>query len=63
MNVQCSSQTETEPGDLLNAAAVKSWLEGVPDGAIVSAIIRERGTQRDPEPTLVGLRAAWSETR
>lgn len=63
MNVECSSEVRGEAGDSLQAHEVKAWLEGVPNGARLIQIIKDFGSQRDPEPTLVGLRAKWSETR
>jgi hypothetical protein len=63
MNVECKSAFEASAGDYLLAHEILEWLEGVPPGAVISAIIKDFGSQRDPAPTLVGLRAKWSETR
>ena len=49
--------------DTLLAEDVHKWLANVPEGATIHAVIRDLGSQRDPEPTLVGLRATWSEVR
>lgn len=61
--VECKSEVVGEAGDYLLAHEVKAWLMQVPNGAALSPIIKDFGTQRDPNETLVGLRAEWSENR
>lgn len=64
INVECNSSMSAEtPGDYITAQAVRAWLEGIPNGAHIHAQMRDFGSQRDPEPRLVGLRATWSEVR
>jgi hypothetical protein len=64
ISVECHSELRSEKGDdYLQAHEIRRWLESVPDGATISQIIRDMGSQRDPMPVLVGLRAKWSETR
>jgi hypothetical protein len=63
LNVECRSEIIGEAGDYLQSHEVKAWLEGVPNGARITQIIKDFGTQRDPQETLVGLRAMWSEVR
>jgi hypothetical protein len=45
------------------AHEVKAWIMQVPNGATVAPIIKDFGTQRDPDERLIGLRAEWSEGR
>lgn len=64
MTIDCRAEfTVDEPGDAVHVVRVRDWLSGLPDGAVLVAIMRDLGTQRDPRPTLIGLRATWSEQR
>lgn len=63
MDVKCTSKVEAEPGDYLTAGLVKAWAADLPPDATVSHLTRDLGSQRDPYVVLVGLRAAWTETR
>lgn len=63
INVEMSSEIRTERDGMLLASDVKPWLDRLPDGAVLTQIIEDRGNQRDPWPVLVGLRATWSEVR
>lgn len=63
INVEATSSVAAEPGDYLQADAVREWIRYVPDGAHIEAITREMGSQRDPYTSLVGLTAKWSDTR
>lgn len=63
LSVECKSEVTAEGGRNLHAHEVKAWLDSIPDGATLSQIIKDFGSQRDPDPVLVGLRAKWSETR
>jgi hypothetical protein len=66
VNVDCSSRFVLDgvpPQALTVTPDLRAWLGDLPDGATLSAVIRDVGTQRDPEPRLIGLRATWSETR
>lgn len=64
INVECNSSMSAEtPDSYITAEAVRSWLEGIPNGAHIHAQMRDFGSQRDPEPRLTGLRATWSEVR
>ncbi len=60
--VEASRTTRAVHGEL-DAGRAKAWLTGVPDDAALQAIMWDRGSQRDPEPYLHGLRAVWTEDR
>lgn len=62
MSIDCVSRLEAD-GDYLHAKKVRDWVADLPDGAVITQIIRDFGNQRDPELRLVGLRASWSEQR
>lgn len=62
-DVECTSKIEVERHQRLRAVDVRDWVAGLPEGAVLSAIQSDFGTQRDPEMRLMGLRAAWSEDR
>lgn len=62
MSIDCTARIEAE-GDYLHAIRVREFVASLPDGAVISAVIKDFGNQRDPEPRLVGLRASWSEER
>lgn len=63
MNVECKSAVTADPGDYLVSDDVAAWIGHVPAGAVLTAITREHGSQRDPITVLVGLRATWTEAR
>jgi len=63
VHVECSSTVTAEPGSYLMAHQIKAWLPGIPDGANVTAVTRQMGSQRDPVEATVGLTAKWSEVR
>lgn len=62
MDVQARAELRAED-ETLFAHEVRAWLEKVPDGASLTPIIKDFGSQRDPDEKLIGLRASWSETR
>ena len=62
MSIDCTAKLEAE-GEYLHAIRVREFVDTLPDGAVITAIIKDFGSQRDPEPRLVGLRASWSEQR
>ena len=62
MTVKNTTSFEPELGEyasLQKSESLMEWLSHLPDGAELSAIIHDLGSQRDPIPTLVGLRATW----
>lgn len=64
MSVDCHAILEPDPeATLLLAKDARDFLAGLPDGAVIKAVTRDFGSQRDPDVRLVGLRASWSETR
>lgn len=64
VNIECTSRIEADHGEQLQATPeVKEWLSSLPDGAMLAAHLIDKGSQRDPEPTLHALSASWAETR
>lgn len=61
--VECTSTVTAVPDEQLTAHSVAVWSAALPGDAVLTQIIRDRGTQRDPWPVLVGLKATWKETR
>lgn len=57
-----TSKIEVADGDTLQAIDVRGWLlsSDIPDGAVITKIVRDFGTQRDPDVRLIGLRAEWA---
>lgn len=45
----------------MNARAIRDFIDQVNPTAIVTPVIVDIGTQRDPERIMVGLRAEWTE--
>jgi hypothetical protein len=50
------------PPEGLSGAALAMWAATLPDTAQVTAVMGERGSQRDPEPFLRALVAKWSQS-
>jgi len=66
INIKSASTFGPEMGKskpLEKTDALAEWVVQLPDGAQLSAIIHDLGSQRDPVPTLVGIHATWEETR
>lgn len=62
--IECTTEVRgPEGGRFLRACDVSDWITRLPEGAILEPIMFYGGTQRDPEETLIGLRAGWSEQR
>lgn len=61
--VTCKAAVRTEDSGQLTAVAVADLLRDVPPDARLFSIMHDKGTQRDPYPVLVGLRAVWTERR
>lgn len=62
--MNCTSEIMyDENSGYLHVADVTPWITGLPDGAALDMIVRDFGSQRDPAPRLIGLRASWSEGR
>lgn len=62
VSVECSSRVESD-GEDLQAIDVREWIYRIPDGATITAITRDVGSQRDPYIVTRGLLAKWSEVR
>lgn len=61
MKSRLTAEYRTDGEKQLTVGDIRTMIAGVPDEALVSAIRIDKGTQRDPWPVLVGLRAAWEE--
>lgn len=42
---------------------IKDWYDSLPDDAILSPVMWDYGSQRDPDTRMIGLIAKWTETR
>lgn len=63
LSVDCRSEVRADSEHYLLASEVRSWIMQLPNGATLAPIIKDFGTQRDPDERLIGLRAEWSEGR
>lgn len=62
--VKCSAEVRNEGDEQLTAdRSFSEWVRDLPADAKLSAISIDKGSQRDPWPVLVGLRATWEEER
>lgn len=61
--VRCTSEFRSNTPALTASAKFVTWVHGLPASAALSPITVDKGTQRDPYPVLVGLRATWDEER
>lgn len=60
--VQCAAEFRAD--DQLTAdLSLTSWVRDLPANAALSPITVDKGSQREPWPVLVGLRATWTEER
>lgn len=60
--VQCTAEFRAD--DQLTAdRPLTDWIRDLPPAAALSPITVDKGSQRDPWPVLVGLRATWTEER
>lgn len=60
MKVVHTARIEAVPGAPgITAAQLREFVTALPDEAEIAAIMRDRGSQRDPEPYLHGLTARW----
>lgn len=60
MKVVHTIRIEAVPGSPgVTAGQLREFVEALPDHAEINAIMRDRGSQRDPEPYLFGLIAKW----
>ena len=62
INVETKAVLEAADPECLTAGEVKTWIAAVPNGATISPVLRDFGSQRDPDVRLAGLRATWSGT-
>lgn len=61
--VKCSAEFRSE-GDRLTAdRSLTDFITNLPADAALAPITVEKGSQRDPWPVMVGLRATWEEER
>ena len=64
MNVKCSAEYRLDGDEQLTAdRAFSDWVADLPASATLSPITVDKGSQRDPWPVLVGLRATWEDER
>lgn len=62
--VHCTATFRPNPTDpLLATIELSRWLDSLPADAVLSAVQVDKGSQRDPEIVLVGIRAVWDEVR
>ena len=62
--VQHTARIETEDHEpLTNTPELKTFLDAVPFGCVLSPITWDKGSQREPWPVMVGLVATWETTR
>lgn len=60
MKTHHSTRLEVEgPAVPLTGKLLKEFAASLPDDATISATMRDRGSQRDPEPYLHSLNATW----
>jgi hypothetical protein len=60
MKVVHTAQIEAVAGSSgVTVGQLREFVAALPDEAEVNAIMRDRGTQRDPEEYLHGLTARW----
>jgi hypothetical protein len=50
------------PESGLSGAALAMWAATLPPSAQITAVMGERGSQRDPEPFLRALVAKWTQS-
>lgn len=61
--VVCTSEFRAE-GDALTAdRMLTEWITCLPTHAVLAPTTVDKGSQRDPWPVMVGLRATWTEER
>lgn len=60
MVINCTAEFKVND---ITTEALKQFLESIPPNARLSPIMKEIGTQRDPEQKWIGLRAIWQEQR
>lgn len=64
MTTECTSEVRSDSGtERITAGEITAWIARLPKQALISAIEHDKGSQRDPWPVLVGLRATWTESR
>ena len=64
MTIQLSAKTQLDAeGDEVTPAELSRWLEYVPPGASLKPVMKDFGSQRDPDYKFVGMVAQWVETR
>lgn len=61
--VKCSAEFRTDGEQLTADLALVDFIRDLPADAVLQSIIHDKGSQRDPWPILVGLRATWEEAR
>lgn len=60
MKVVHTVRIEAVPGSSgVTAGQLREFIAALPDEAEINAIMRDRGSQRDPDPYLHGLNARW----
>lgn len=62
MKTRRTAEFRTDNDEQLRAVDVQVLLAEVPPEAKISAIRVDKGSQREPWPVLVGLRAEWEES-
>lgn len=55
-----TAQYVTEDNQRITTAEMVEFCRSVPDRAELSPIIRDLGSQRDPDPVMVGIHAKWT---
>lgn len=56
-----TARLDVPPAEGLSGADLVMWAATLPGAAQVTAVMGERGSQRDPEPFLRALVATWSQ--
>lgn len=64
MKVESTAEFRTDNDEPLTASAAYSiWVNKLPGHATLTPIQIDQGTQREPWPVTVGMRASWDEER
>ena len=62
-NVKCAAEFRPGEEQLTANRSLTDFIAGLPATATLAPITVDKGSQRDPWPILVGLRATWEEER
>lgn len=62
--VKCVAEYRRDDAEQLVAdRAFSDWVRDLPADAALAPIEIDKGSQRDPWPVLIGIRATWEEIR